>query len=209
MRRRPPNDAGHAGRPVPIVKFFSGNELVRLTGADHFVLALNRMMRRHGQGGLIGQTHVRMDSVPDLARLEESAQRLAKAYPLLDAEVRRNPFTLRAAWRAGRGTIRNLPVNVWFEKGTRVPEGCRAVEISSESDWVGHVLNQPLGFRDGLRNLHIDLILLRGGGAVLTLTWAHLLFDGKGAELFLDALVNPPPVGPAPPPALPASPPKA
>jgi len=179
------------------VSLFFGKELARLTGADCFVLALDRMMHRHGQHGLIGQTHVRMNSVPDIARVEESARGLAAAHPLLDAVVRRNPFTLRAAWHEGRRTERHLPVNLWFEKGACVPDGRRATEIASEDVWVDHVLNQQLGSRNGLRNLHIDLVLLRGGGSLLVLTWTHLLFDGKGAEFLVDALVNPPPPGSA------------
>ncbi|MEI6279387.1 MAG: hypothetical protein WCQ16_08405 [Verrucomicrobiae bacterium] len=184
------------------MRIFSRNRIARLTGADHFVLALDHMMSRHGQHGLIGQTHVRLESVPDIARLGEAARRLAEAYPLLDAEVRRNPFTLRVAWHRGRGADRSLPVNLWFENGARVPGGRRATEIPSESDWVDHVLNEPSGFRDGLRNLRLDLLLLGGGGSLLALTWKHLLFDGKGAELLLDALVNPAP--PSSPPAAPA-----
>ena len=181
----------HVWRPA--LSVFSEKELARLTGADCFVLALGRMMSRHGQHGLIGQTHVRMDSVPDIARMEESARSLAAAHPLLNAVARRSPFTLRVAWRGDPSAERHLPVNLWFEKGASVPAGRRATEIESEAAWVDDTLNQPFGFRDGLRNLHIDLMLLRSGGSLLVLTWTHLLFDGKGAEFLVDALVNPPP----------------
>jgi len=185
--------------------FFS-KALARLTGADCFVHTLESMMRRNGQHGLIGQTHLRLDSVPDIARLEESAARLAAAYPLLNARARRNPLNLLVTWREDkRVTGGKLPVNLWAEKGARVPEGRQATEVLSEGDWVDHVLNQPLGFRDGLRNLHIDLIFLRGGGSLLVLTWTHLLFDGKGAEFLVDALVNRPPLGTAPGAAPPAA----
>ena len=164
----------------------------RLTGADCFVLTLETLMRRHGQHGLIGQTHLRMDSVPDLAGLEKSAERLAQAHPLLNAKTWRNPFNLLPACHSKKRGPRSLPVNLWFEKGACIPDGRHATEILSEGEWVEHVLNQPLGFRDGLRNLHIDLLLLRTGGSLLVLTWTHLLFDGKGAEFLVDALVNPP-----------------
>ncbi len=150
-------------------------------------------MRRNGQHGLIGQTHLRLDSIPDLAALEKSAERLAQAYPLLNAKTRRNPLNFLVAWHPEKRGTGLLPVNLWFEKGACVPEGRHAMEIPSEEDWVDHVLNQPLGFRDGLRNLHIDLILLRTGESLLVLTWTHLLFDGKGAEFLVNALVNPPP----------------
>lgn len=167
----------------------------RLTGADCFVLTLEKLMRRHGQHGLIGQTHLRLDSVPDLTALEKSAEHLAQAHPLLNAKTWRSPFTLLTSWHPKRRGPGSLPVNLWFEKGARIPDGRHATEIPSEGEWVEHVLNQPIGFRDGLRNLHLDLVLLRTGGSLLVLTWTHLLFDGKGAEFLVDALVNPPAPG--------------
>jgi len=170
----------------------SSRKPTRLTGADCFVLTLETLMRRHGQHGLIGQTHLRLDSVPDLAALEKSAERLAQAHPLLNAKTRRSPFHSLVAWRPEKRGPGLLPVNLWSEKGARIPDGRHATEILSEDEWVEHVLNQPLGFRDGLRNLHIDLVLLRAGGSLLVLTWTHLLFDGKGVEFLIDALVNPP-----------------
>lgn len=70
-----------------LLKKKSNNPPARLTGADCFVLSLERMMRKNGQQGLIGQTHLRLNSVPDLSRLEESAAKLVEAYPLLNAAV--------------------------------------------------------------------------------------------------------------------------
>jgi hypothetical protein len=173
-----------------------------LTGADGFVLALEHLMRRHRQRGLIGQTHLRLDAVPDLDRLAASAARLAAEHPLLNASVRRSPLTFLAAWH--RGPAAELPVRLWAESGAPAPGGRRVAEVDSEEVWVEEILNQPLEGAGGARNLRIDLLLLRGGGSVLVLTWTHLLFDGKGAEFLVDALVNPRPISAAatlPPPA--------
>ncbi len=179
-----------ANNTRPALSNPSKKTLARLTGADCFVLSLEGMMRKNGQQGLIGQTHLRLDSVPDIALLEGAAARLAESHPLLNARIRRHPLTSLVSWRDDPRESRNLPVNLWFEKGVSLPEGRQGTEIRSEDEWVDHVLNQPLELRDGLRNLHLDLILLRNGGSLLSLTWTHLLFDGKGAEFLVDALVN-------------------
>ena len=171
--------------------FRSPRKLADLTGADAFVLGLDRLMQRRGQSGLIGQTHVVLEGVPDLGRLQQAADRLSEHYPLLNALVVRRWFSLAAEWHAGPQGRGNLRIGLWRERGLGVENAAvaAAVEVGSAQEWAEDVLNEPLENR-GARNLRIDVMFLRGGGTQLVLTWSHLLFDGKGAELLLRELVR-------------------
>jgi len=160
---------------------------LRLTGADCFVLALNRLMRKNGQNELVGQTHILLESPPDLESLRNAANRLAEEEPALDAVVTRHPFSLLASWK-WKKQKRSLPVRIWREAGTA--ERREACEVESLHAWSEAVMNEPLEKNGGLRNLRIDLVFCRDGRAALVLTWSHLLFDGRGAELLVDLLLR-------------------
>lgn len=164
------------------------DHIVPLTGADCFVLALNRLMRRNGQHGLIGQTHLLLAGVPDIAQLRAAADRLSRNHPVLDAKVKRAFWQLRPEWRLEKNRRRPLPVLLWHESGaTPLPE---SRETSGLTQLAEEILNQSLQNGPGLRNLRLDLVLLANGESVLLLTWSHLLFDGKGAELLISELMS-------------------
>lgn len=158
-----------------------------LTGADCFVLALNRLMRKNGQQELTGQTHILLEGEPDVAALQAAANRLAADYPILDAVASRNPLTLLPGWR-WKKQPHSLPVRKWHEAG-HAGMG-ESSGIGSFHGWCEEVMNTPLPLNGGLRNLRLDLVYLKSGGAALVLTWSHLLFDGRGAELLVGHLTN-------------------
>ena len=160
---------------------------LRLTGADCFVLALNRLMRKNGQNELVGQTFVLLASEPEMDSLQSAANRLAKAHPILDAEVVRHPLSLLSAWK-WKTKSRALPVRLWREPGVAGHEDAMGVE--SLHAWSEAVMNDRLEKNGGLRNLRIDLVFCRDGRSALVLTWSHLLFDGRGAELLVGELLR-------------------
>ena len=165
--------------------------MAELTGADCFVLALSRMMKRQGQNGLIGQTQLQLEGVPDIATLQEGAKRFGAAYPLLNARVRRSFFSLLPSWRQDTHSHRILGLQFWKEEGANVgDEVLEAKEVKSQHHLAEDLLNSPLEDQSGVRNLRLDLILLRDGGSALLFTWDHLLFDGKGAELLVKAFIE-------------------
>lgn len=173
---------------------------LRLTGADCFVLALNRLMRRNGQNELFGQTQLLLDRPPDLEALQAAADRLAAGHPVLDAHIVRHPFSLHASWKWNNKT-RSLPVRLWRESGVAAPAEAR--EIESLHAWSEAVMNEPLEKNGGLRNLRLDVVFCGDGRSALVFTWSHLLFDGRGAELLVDLLLrdgktSPPDVPPLP-----------
>jgi len=165
--------------------------LADLTGADCFVLALSRMMKRQGQNGLIGQTQLQLEGVPDIATLEAGAKRFGAGYPLLNARVRRSLFSLVPSWRQDIHSDRILGLHLWKEAGAEaVDGGIAAKEVKSLHHLAEDLLNSPLDDQSGVRNLRLDLILLRDGGSALLFTWDHLLFDGKGAEFLVRAFIE-------------------
>jgi hypothetical protein len=163
--------------------------IAQLTGPDCFVLALSHMMRVNGQQGLVGQTHVVMEEVPDIASLREGSRRLGEAYPILNAFVRRSPFTLLPDWCTDPRDRRILTVQLWHEEGVESwPTG--SYSTASAQQLAENLLNTPIEECGGLRNLRLDLVILKEGGSALILTWNHLLFDGKGAELLVGTLFD-------------------
>ena len=165
-------------------------KIAGLTGADCFILALDRMMRRRGQHGLVGQTHLLLDGIPDLTSLRAAAHKLCREHSLLDAFVRRNPFTFEPMWRIEHDRKSNLPVNLWRERNAGQYPDLEATSVGSAHEFAESLLNESLDERFGLRNLRLDLVLLDSGGSLLLLTWNHLLFDGKGAEFLVSALID-------------------
>ena len=169
-------------------------KLVELTGADCFVLALNRMMHRHGQTGLIGQTHLVMEGIPDFATLHAAAEKITRGHPLLNAVVFRNPLTWKAEWRIENHPSSVLRLNLWKERHCSSVlkdfQGAPPQETDSLEELAQSLLNKPMSTQEGLRNLRLDLLLLSAGGSILLITWNHILFDGKGAEFLVATLVE-------------------
>lgn len=177
---------------------------IPLLGPDCFVVALDRRMRCHGQHGLNGQTHILLASEPDLKPLHEAVA--CVGIPLLDARIARNPWTLVPYWKLPKRPTSNR-LFLWKETGAKssgIPANASVVE--SASAWCEEALNRPMEATGRMRNLHVDLIYLAQGGALLVLTWSHLLFDGKGAEMLAGYLARAEPLKitvPAKPPARP------
>jgi len=150
------------------------------------------MMKSQGQNGLIGQTQLQLEGVPDIAALQAGAKRFGAGYPLLNARVRRSLFSLVPSWRQDIRSDRILGLQLWKEEGAEVVDGgdLIAKEVKSQHHLAEDLLNSPLEDQSGVRNLRLDLILLRHGGSALLFTWDHLLFDGKGAELLVKAFIE-------------------
>ena len=164
-------------------------KLGTLTGADCFILSLSSIMRKNGQHELVGQTQLILEGIPDLLALEKTARDFGNDHPILDANVHRSPWTLLPAWWSNSLSERNLSPIIWRETGLPNLESRETKEIDSCQKLAEQLLNNPLAFRGGLRNLRLDLFLGKDGKSVLLLTWNHLLFDGKGAELLVERFI--------------------
>ncbi len=148
-------------------------------------------MKSQGQNGLIGQTQVHLEGVPEITAIEAGAMKFGDTYPLLNAKVKRNVFSLVPSWREGANTQRILGLHLWKETGAEtLVMGRAAKEVKSLHLLAEDLLNSPLEDQEGVRNLRIDLVMLREGGSTLLFTWDHLLFDGKGAELLVKTFIE-------------------
>lgn len=141
-------------------------------------------MKARGQNGLIGQTQLEIDGIPDISRLQDTAQRFGDENPLLNARVGRSIFTMLPCWHENRGLKRVLNLNLWAEEGF-IGDSFPPKKVKTAHQLAEILLNTPLEDQSGVGNLRLDLLLLKDGGSILFFTWSHILFDGKGAELMV------------------------
>jgi hypothetical protein len=134
-----------------------------LGGCDCYLLALEDMMVRSGQGRHVGVTVVEVGGGFDVARLRSAAARLAASQPLLGAVVRRGWPGMVPVWSAGE--VSRIEIS----------------EHAAGTDWRG-VASDFLQGRSAER-LRLDVIPSEDGGAVLLMGWSHLLLDARGIEL--------------------------
>jgi hypothetical protein len=159
--------------------------MVPLTGCDCFHLALDGMMQREGQGPNVALAVLELAGrLPDGA-LRLAVDRLAVAFPIVDARLHRRLPLGRPAWRLPRHA-RPPAVERWREPGvggTDQPGTERAV-----SD-VETIVHDRLGAGPPERsNLSFDEVFRADGTSALVITWRHVLLDAKGAELLVSAV---------------------
>lgn len=143
-----------------------------ITGADYFVWALDRQMRRAGVSGNVCRLVVRLEGGPDPARLAERLSRSPVARWLSRLRLARPLRLLSPRWTEVAGP----------------PPGLLAVSLETGAR-NGGALPAELPERDlrADRSPCLAVDLLRGAGDVghLVLTWHHALMDVRGAELFV------------------------
>lgn len=146
---------------------------LRLTGADYFIHAMDRRMRRAGMPGNICRMAIRLQGGLDTELLR---RRLAVS-PIFD-------------WLARVRAIRPLPVlsPMWRT-------AARPCVIFHEHDGKGVSGDEPTGLPTAVlgrdlrpdRNpaLALDLVRHADAASQLVLSWHHCLMDMRGAELLL------------------------
>lgn len=136
-----------------------------LTGADWFLVSVERMMRAAGQGEHVGLTVLELGDGLDFAALRSAAARLAAASPLAQGRLKKSPFGVpRWEWQ-GEDTL-EFPVR-------EHSLGARWEDVAARALEAEHAA--PAGFD----------VIPGERGATLLLRWRHSLVDGKGAELLL------------------------
>jgi hypothetical protein len=134
-----------------------------LGGCDCYLLALEDLMVRSGQGRHVGVTVVEVGGGFDVARLRSAAERFAASQPLLGAVVRRGWPGMVPVWRAGE--VARIEVR----------------EHSKGTDWRGVAGDFLQGH--SAERMRFDIIPNEVGGAVVLMGWSHLLLDARGIEL--------------------------
>lgn len=162
--------------------------VVPILGCDGFLLALDSMMRRGGQGSHVSQTIAELDCLPDVGRLTRAWQNFAQDHPMLLARLGRSWTTLLPAWKVPPADAKHRPpeIRLWTEaNGERSLHG--AEPIDSLEELCARLRHIPDGKRPPF-NIRIDLLERADGTAAIVVTWSHLLVDGKGVEILLAEL---------------------
>jgi len=146
------------------MRLFPDNWRAPLGGCDCYLLALENLMQRAGQGRHVGVTFVEVGSGFSVEQLRRAVEIFALNHPILAGRLhRRWPWSV-PEWRPGLPAV--VPV---MEHSTDVDPERLAVERLT-GRWEGR--------------MHFDVVP-RPGGAVVMMSWCHLLFDARGLELAL------------------------
>lgn len=161
---------------------------VPLRASDCFVLALDHLMRRTGQGAHVSQSLLELDGPPDLAKIRAGWARLLVKYPILAATTRRSFRNLLPYWEVPAAPPpEGLPLGLWQEPGAPALKGAQPTGDARAR--LIELIAHPLTTSGGApANARLDLAALGDGKFLAALSWSHLLVDGKGAELLLAEL---------------------
>lgn len=152
--------------------------MVPTTISDGFLLALESLMRRTGQGRHLAATVIDLEGTPASGTLERIAGSLGQRHPLLHSHVRRHFPTFLASWHLG-------------EAGP-VPASHQACDSDNLTPLVARLIRESRIdiFQPG-PNLELHLATKPDGNSALILIWPHALFDAVGIDRLLDELDSP------------------
>jgi len=157
---------------------------VRASSADGFLLGLESLMRRTGQGRHMAGTVLECEGQPDLAEVRRIADLLGRAYPILHARSARGGDWL-AKWRTDEVSARAVPVHCWHLPGV-AGEGA---EIASLEGWLTQRLNAAeIDIHAPGPNLDFHVILTSARSWAFVLLWSHSLLDAVGMMKFLQQI---------------------
>jgi hypothetical protein len=146
--------------------------LLRATSSDAFLLGLESLMRRTGQGPHLAATVIQLAGEPDPDAIRKAADALGRRHALLHAHLRRSPITFEAGWLTGPRAA--VPVMIH--------------ETGNPTEIITRILNSGSIdiFRPG-PNLEIHL-LPQGENHTILLLWPHSLFDAIGIDKLIAEL---------------------
>ena len=169
-----------------------------LSGADWFLVTVERMMRAAGQGDHAALSVLRLGVGFDVEALRRAVARVAAASPIAVACLKKNPLGVpRWQWSetgappvaSGTPLVARTPSSVCGE--ARAPRACcelgladfpiRVHENAEPWELFAHRL---LGesFPEVVR---FEILPAADGTTTLLMRWRHAWLDGKGAELLL------------------------
>lgn len=160
-----------------------------LRHADYFVVGFDQMLRGHGQMGHIAHSFLELEALPDVDALRRLVQELPKVFPLLNARLKRRWFVGLPEW-VPADRVLDLDLRLWSQRGSlgQLKE-YGAAEFEELQPLLEDVVNKTLRREnDGWVNAGFELIEKTDGSALLVFSWSHLIFDGVGAELFLQEM---------------------
>ncbi|MDB6078920.1 MAG: hypothetical protein JWO82_2667 [Akkermansiaceae bacterium] len=147
---------------------------LRATCSDGFLMGLESLMRRTGQGHHLACTVVECAGEPDLAALRRAAELLGRKYPILQARLSRGGDWL-ARWELDRAVAAAVPLETWNLEG---PDGLR--------DFIEERLNgREIDIHRAGANLRLHVVALGPERWALVVLWSHSLHDAVGIDKLL------------------------
>lgn len=134
-----------------------------LSGADWFLITVERMMRAAGQGAHMGLSVLRLGPGLGIEALRRATASVAAASSIAAGHLRKNPFAVpRWEWGDERATF---PIRIHDKEEAWEPFAHRLLGESCEA---------PVRF---------EILPAADGTTLVLMVWRHTLLDGKGAEL--------------------------
>lgn len=163
---------------------------VPILGCDGFLLALDSMMRRSGQGSHVSQSIALLASTPDAKAMTKAWRELIHAHPITVAKLGRSLRSLLPVWRVPAKVREDQvpPIRFWHEPGMDGPFNTASDEVPSLAELCRRFLNPDRGARRPEHWVHLNILAHKDGTCSVLVTWCHLLLDGKGVELLLTEL---------------------
>lgn len=156
------------------------------TCSDGFLLGLESLMRRGGQGHHLAVTVVECEGAPDLAAIRRTAEILGRRYPILHAGIRRSRRDWIARWCLDQAAA--IPVESWHLPCVPAEGG----EIDSLDDFISNRLNgHEIDIRAAGPNLRIHVVVTARDRWSLLIVWSHSLLDAVGMTKFIRELAAP------------------
>jgi hypothetical protein len=153
---------------------------IALTGADCFLLAFDSEVRRYAGAGHLAQVVVRLAPEFSIESFRTLLREVVAANPIMRAPIRRRLLG-PPQYRTDRAIDAEcIPINVHPEQ-SRLP--------TQPPQAFLHRLNAAMSAREG-RLFAADIVPYQDGRTDVALTWLHLLFDGTGAERFVEHLAR-------------------
>lgn len=159
-----------------------------VTGGDGFLLGLESLMRRSGQGSHLAATVIECEGSPDLAAIRRAAEVLGHRYPILHARVARSRLDWVARWRLDEAEAAAIPVHCWHLPGL----SAEGEAIGSVEEWiVGCINGGGIDIRAAGPNLRLHVVVTAPDRWSLVVVWSHSLLDAVGMTKFLRELSSP------------------
>ena len=156
------------------------------TCSDGFLLGLESLMRRGGQGHHLAVTVIECEGKPDLAVIRRTSETLGRRYPILHAAIRRSRRDWIARWSLDHAAA--IPVETWHLPGVPAEGG----EINSLEGFISNRLNgRDIDIRTAGPNLRLHVVATAPDRWSLLIVWSHSLLDAVGMTRFIRELAAP------------------
>jgi hypothetical protein len=158
------------------------------TCSDGFLLGLESLMRRTGQGRHLAVTVVECAGRPDHAAIRHAAELLGLRYPILHARIVRSRRDWIARWRLDEAEPAAIPVELHRLPGL----AAEGREIASVDGFAEELLNAgDIDINRPGPNLRLHVVVTAADRWSLLVLWSHALLDAVGMAKFLRELAAP------------------